>query len=116
MRPVQEMPLPGSLGVLVVGGLGTPERTLEVAGGYVARLGRVHPAGAPCRYLLDDVHIAVGIVEGEKRPVARALGVGTGLACLDRERRAVPDVAHLDATADELVTRRLDVGDDDGGL
>src|SRR5258708_5570619 len=30
----------------------------------------------------------------------------------EEERRAVPDVAHVDTTADELVTGRLDVGDD----
>ena len=33
------------------------------------------------------------------------------LPCLDRERQAVPDVTHLDATADELVIGSLDVGD-----
>jgi hypothetical protein len=35
------------------------------------------------------------------------------LPCLDRERRAVPDVAHLDAAVDELVMGRVDVGDDE---
>src|SRR5262249_51865314 len=34
------------------------------------------------------------------------------LPCLDRERRNVPDVTHVDATADELVTGGVDVGDD----
>ena len=60
--------------------------------------------------------IAVGIVEGEERPVAGALGVGAGLARLDGERRAVPDVTHVDATADESVMGRLDVGDDEPAL
>ncbi len=56
--------------------------------------------------------IAIGIGEGEERPVASALGVGTRLPRLDRERRAVPDVAHLDAAADKLGMGGLDVGDD----
>src|SRR5205823_11643091 len=44
-------------------------------------------------------------------PVAGALGVGAGLPCLDGERWAVPYVTHVDATADEHVMGRLDVGD-----
>jgi hypothetical protein len=35
---------------------------------------------------------------------------------LARERRSVPDVAHLDPTPDELTMRRLDVGDDQPAL
>src|ERR1700733_11181871 len=62
--------------------------------------------------LLDQPRIAVGIGEGEVRPVARALRVGAGKACLDGERRAVPHVARGDATATELVVSRFDVGDD----
>ena len=53
-----------------------------------------------------------GIVEGEERPVAGALGVGAGLACLGWERRAVPYITDADAAADEFVMGRFDVGDD----
>src|SRR6516165_9370722 len=66
----------------------------------------------PRRDLLDQPRVAIGIGEGRERPVAGALGVGARLPRLDRERRAVPDVTHLDATADELVIGGLDVGDD----
>jgi hypothetical protein len=34
------------------------------------------------------------------------------LACLDRERRAVPHLTDLDAVADECVMGRFDVEDD----
>ena len=44
------------------------------------------------------------------------LGVGAGLPCLDRERRAVPDLAGVDAAAGEFVMGRFDVGDDQPGL
>ena len=61
--------------------------------------------------LLYEPGIAVGIIEGAERPVASALGVGARLPCLDRERRAVPDIAGVDATAGEFVVGRYDVGD-----
>src|SRR6516162_2667583 len=66
----------------------------------------------PCRDLLDQPRVAIRIGEARERPVAGALGVRARLPCFDRERRAVPDVTHLDATADELVIGGLDVGDD----
>src|SRR5450755_4933768 len=52
VRAVQEAP--AVLLALTVGGLGTPQRALQVRGGDVACLGRVHPAGAPSRYLLHQ--------------------------------------------------------------
>src|ERR1700722_7812427 len=67
-------------------------------------------AGAPCCDFLDEPRIAVGITEGEERRVTRALGVGAGEPCLHRERRAVPHVTHVDATALEFVMSRFDVG------
>src|SRR6516225_10308595 len=66
----------------------------------------------PGRDLLDQPRVAIRIGEARERPVAGALGVRARLPCFDRERRAVPDVTHLDATADELVIGGLDVGDD----
>src|ERR1700758_3734325 len=69
-------------------------------------------AGVASRDLLDDPGVAVGIGESAKRPVARALGVGTRASRLDREWRAVPDVGDLDAAADEFGVCGLDVGDD----
>ncbi len=39
-------------------------------------------AGVPRCDLLDQPRITVGIIEGEERPVARALGVGAGKPCL----------------------------------
>src|SRR5215471_8422018 len=72
----------------------------------------VSDAGAPRGDLLDQPHIAVGISERAERPVAGVLGVRAGLPCLDRERRAVPDVAGVDAMAGEFVMGRHDVGDD----
>ena len=103
---------PGALLVLAVGGLGTPKRALQIRRGREGRLGGVDPAGEPRRDLLDQPRIAVGIGEGEERPVAGALGVDAGLPRLDGERRAVPHVAHVDAAADEFVMGRFDVGDD----
>src|SRR5215470_12120631 len=70
------------------------------------------PAGEPRGDLLDEPDIAVGIIEGAERPVAGAFGVGAGLPCLQRERRAVPDLAGVDAAAGEFVVGRYDVGDD----
>src|SRR6266496_5750195 len=66
--------------------------------------------------LLDEPQIAVGVIEGAEGSVAGALRVDTGLARLDGERRAVPDVAHLDATAGEFVMGRGDVGNDEVAL
>ena len=98
------------------GRLGPPKRALQVRRRCVSRLSGVHTAGQPSRDLLGQPRIVVGIGEGEERPVAGALGVGTRLPCLDRKRRAVPDVAHLDAAADKLGMGGLDVGDDQSGL
>src|SRR5207248_2020847 len=72
--------------------------------------------GTPGRYLLGNPRIAVGICEGAERSIAGALGVGAWLPCLDRKRRAVPDVTDADAAADEFVMRRLDIGDGQAGL
>src|SRR5260370_19375844 len=68
-------------------------------------------AGVPRCDLLDQARITVGIIEGEERPIARALGVGAGEPCLRRERRAVPHLTRVDSTADECVMSRFDVGD-----
>src|SRR5258708_4932073 len=68
-------------------------------------------AGEPRCDLLDQPRIAVRIIEGEERPVARALGVGAGKACLQGKRRAVPHLTRVDATADKFVMSRFDVGD-----
>src|SRR6516225_8069595 len=68
-------------------------------------------AGEPRGDLLDEPDIAVGIGEGAERPVAGVFGVGAWLPCLDRERRAVPDLAGVDTTAGEFVMGRYDVGD-----
>jgi len=65
-------------------------------------------AGEPCRDLLDKPRVAVGVAEGEERTVAGALGVGTGLPSLDRERRAVPHLTRVDAAADDFLTGRHD--------
>src|SRR5882757_4699159 len=61
--------------------------------------------------LLDQPHIAVGISEGEERPVAIALGVGAGKPCLQGKRCAVPHLTRVDATAAEFAMSRSDVGD-----
>src|SRR5215813_5535024 len=83
---------------------------------YYARSAFIRPGSGsgpePGRDLLDQPRVAIGIGEARERPVAGALGLGARLPRLDRERRAVPDVTHLDATADELVIGGLDVGDD----
>src|ERR1700722_1906125 len=78
--------------------------------------GRSVAAGEPRGHLLDDPQIAVGIVERAERPVAGALRVDAGLACLDRERRTVPDITYVDAELEESVMSRLDVRDDQGAL
>src|SRR5581483_5139085 len=68
-------------------------------------------AGMPSCNLLDKPRITVRIIEGEERPVARALGVGAGKPCLHRKRRAVPHPTRVDATPDEFGMSRFDVGD-----
>jgi hypothetical protein len=65
----------------------------------------------PRRDLLDDPRIAVRIVEGEERPVARTLGVGAFDSRLWRERRAMPHVARFNTTPDQILMGRYDVGD-----
>ena len=87
---------------------GTPKRTRQVRLGANAVS---DAAGEPRCDLLDQPRIAVGIIEGEERPVARALGVGAGKPCLRGARRAVPHFTRVDATADEFVMSRCDVGD-----
>ena len=67
--------------------------------------------GVPCCDLLYQPRISVGIIEGEERPVARALGVGAGKACIQRERCAVPYLTRVDATTDEFAMSGIDVGD-----
>src|SRR5262252_6566107 len=93
--------------VLVISGLSTASPSQRRSSGRGSGSGP-----EPRRDLLDQPRVAVGIGEARERPVAGALGVGARLPRLDRERRAVPDVTHLDATADELVIGGLDVGDD----
>jgi len=52
-----------------------------------------------------------GSVKEQKDP-SLMRGVGAGLPGLGWERRAVPDLARVDAAAGQFVTGRLDVGDD----
>src|SRR5215472_18449126 len=111
-RPVKEVRPPRVLLVLTVGDLRTPKRAREVRRGCECRTSGVDTAGEPRRDLLHQPRIAVGIGEVEERPVTGALRVGTGLARLRGERRAVPDLADLDATAGEFVMGRYDVRDD----
>jgi hypothetical protein len=65
---------------------------------------------------LDSSPLTRSSSRGEERPVAGALGVGAGLACLGREWRAVPDLAGVDAAAGAFVMGRSDVGDDQPSL
>src|SRR5580704_9859952 len=68
--------------------------------------------GQPRRDLLDYPRIVVRIVEGEEGSVARALGVGTAEPRLRGKRGPVPHLTRIDATANEFVAGRFDVGDD----
>src|SRR5882672_8855747 len=68
-------------------------------------------ARAPRCDLLDQPRITVGVIEGEERPVARALGIRSGKPRLLGKRRTVPHLTRVDATADEFVMSRLDVRD-----
>ena len=43
--------------------------------------------------------------------MAGALGIGAAEPCLRGERRGVPHLTRVDATAHEFVTGRFDVGD-----
>jgi hypothetical protein len=115
-RPVEQVRPPGALLVLAVGGLGPPERAGQVRRGRERCACGVDPAGKPRGDLLYQPGIPVGIGEGEERPVAGALGVGARLACLGGERRAVPDLAGVDAAVGEVVVGRFDVGDDQPAL
>src|SRR5215467_5645854 len=111
-RPVKQVRPPHALLVLGMGGLGPLERASQVGGGGECRRGGIDPAGQPGGDLLDQPRVAVGVGEGAERPVAGAFGVGAGLPCLGRERRAVPDLAGVDAAAGEVGVGRHDVGDD----
>src|SRR5262249_28401058 len=68
--------------------------------------------GEPRRDLLDEPRIAIGILKGEERPVARALGIRAAEPCLHGERRTMPHLTRVDATADEFGMGSRDVGDD----
>src|SRR5258708_29271811 len=74
---------------------------------FVPKSLKLH-TGAPRCDLLDQPHIAVGISEGEERPVASALGVGAGKPCLQGKRCAVPHLTRVDATAAEFAMSRSD--------
>src|SRR5215472_848888 len=108
-RPVKQVRPPGALLVLDMGGLGPLERADQIRGGCECRAGGVDSAGQPSGDLLDQPHIAVGIGEGAERLVAGVLGVGAGLPRLGRERRAVPDLADVDAAADQVIMSGHDV-------
>ena len=115
-RVVEQVRPPGALLVLAVGGLGPPQRAGQVRRGGEGRGRGVDPAGEPGGDLLDQPGVAVGVGEGEERPVAGPPGVGAGLACLGGVRRAVPDRAGVDAAAGQVVVGGLDVGDDQPAL
>src|SRR5450631_2421059 len=68
-------------------------------------------AGEPGGNFLDQPRVAIGITEGEERPVARALGVRAGKTCLRRERCAMPHLTRIDATALKFLMSRFDVRD-----
>jgi hypothetical protein len=74
------------------------------------------PAWEPRCDLLDEPQIAVGIVKRTEGPVAGAFGVGAWLARLDGERRAVPNVTHVDAKFEKFVMGRLYFGDNESRL
>src|SRR5262249_3232100 len=63
---------------------------------------RLRRRPVPRRDLLDQPYVAVGVVEIEERPVALSRRVEARLPGLDRERRAVPEVADLDAAGSEF--------------
>src|SRR6516165_7366941 len=69
-------------------------------------------ARVPRGDLLDQPRIALGILEGKERPVARALGIRAAEPCLHGERRTMPHLTRVDATADEFGMGSYDVGDD----
>src|SRR5258707_10291939 len=77
---------------------------------FVPKSLKLH-TGAPRCDLLDQPHIAVGISEGEERPVAIALGVGAGKPSLQGKRCAVPHLTRVDATAAEFAMIRPELGD-----
>src|SRR5579862_1801224 len=64
-------------------------------------------AGKPRRDLLDEPRIAVGVVEGEERPVARALRVRAAEPCLQGKRRPVPHLTRFDPAAGKFGMSRF---------
>jgi hypothetical protein len=66
-------------------------------------VGAVEQVRPPAALLVLAMVSLAGIGGVQERSVADAFGVGARLPCLDRERRAVPDVAHVDAAAGEFV-------------
>src|SRR5580704_18597360 len=72
-------------------------------------------ARQPCRDLLKQPAVAIRIAEGRERTVSPVLrrrpGYTTGVVKASAERLLVEDLAHLDATGEEVLTRGFDVGD-----
>src|SRR5215831_14635850 len=97
--------------MLAVGTCRAAHRACQIVCRGKGRCRRVDAARRPNRHLLEHPDVAVGIVEGAKRPVARVLRIRAAEPCLRRKRCAVPHLTRLDATADEFVTGCLDIGD-----
>src|SRR5262245_28118151 len=95
--------------VLAMGGRRTTERAREVSRRGERRVVRVDPSGQSYGDLLEQPAVAVRVSERGERDVAAAFRIAS------RERRlsrtgTMEHTAHFDTAADELGTRRLDVG------
>ena len=99
--------------VLAVGGRRPPHRARQIRCRHVRRLAGIDPAWQPDGDLLEQPRVAVRIGERGVRQVAPVLGVGAARS-VRAGLNGEPWNTSLTSTPrrDELVARRLDVGDD----
>ena len=115
VRPVQ-VPLARPRLVLPVRGLRAPQGLRQVARRRVRRVAG-HTPGEPRRDLLQQPAVAVRVAERHERRVTAPLRIGAARPCFGVEAvvaaaGVMEDLARVDPLSDELVARRLDVGDD----
>ena len=98
--------------VINMRGLGTPKPRSPCPPQTQMPFPGFDPAWEPSGDFLDEPQIAVGIVEGEERPVAGALGVEGGLPRLG----GACHTSLMSMPRPTSVTGRIDVGDDESAL
>ncbi len=104
--------------VLAVRGLRAPQCARELLSRGERRQPRLDAAGQPRRDFLEQPAVAVGVAERDERAVAAVVGGGPrdppfGQATEPRAPLTLVEyLAHVDSQGAELLTRCLDIGDD----